>query len=210
MQPGRLLREAFYGYHHRTIHGPRVQRVARALVGQIGSARSLLDVGCGDGTVALSIAREVGADRVEGVDIKVRPETAIPVTPYDGKRLPFPDGAFEAVIISDVLHHCPEPRVVLRECLRVSSKLVALKDHFCFGKVSWAILLAMDVVGNAAPGVHVEGAYLSPAEWVALARDAGGRITSLDWPLQIHDYPFRLITQDRLQFAARIERVKES
>ena len=25
------------------------------------------------------------------------------------------------------------------------------------------------------------------------------------WPLRIHDLPFRLVTQDRLQFAARIE-----
>ena len=208
MQPARLLREALFGYHHRAIHVPRVERVARALAAQIGRAGSLLDVGCGDGTVALSIGQAVGADRVEGVDIKVRPKTAIPVTPYDGKRLPFPDGAFEAVVISDVLHHCPEPRVVLREALRTSSRLVAIKDHFCFGKVSQAILLAMDVVGNAAPGVHVEGAYLSAGEWAALAKEAGARFTGLTWPLQIHDYPFRLITQDRLQFVARIERIK--
>jgi hypothetical protein len=94
----------------------------------------------------------------------------------------------------------------LREALRVASRIVAVKDHFCFGPFSEKLLLWMDVVGNAGPGVHVEGKYLDPAEWVALVREAGGRITGLDWPLKIHDLPFRLVTRSELQFAARIER----
>jgi SAM-dependent methyltransferase len=200
----RALRPLFT-FHHRAIHVPRVERVARALADQVGRARSVLDVGCGDGTVVQAIARAVGAEHVAGVDILVRPVTAIPVTPYDGEHLPFPDGAFEAVVLSDVLHHCPRPDVVLREALRVSARLVAIKDHFRFGKVSEAILLAMDVIGNAAPAVHVEGVYRSAGEWAALVEGAGARFTALTWPLQIHDYPFRFITQDRLQFAARIE-----
>jgi SAM-dependent methyltransferase len=202
---GGFFREALFAYHHRAIHLPRVERVARALAAQIGRASSLLDIGCGDGTVAFSIAKKVGADRVAGVDIKIRPKTVIPVIPYDGEHLPFPDGAFEAVVLSDVLHHCPRPEVVLREALRVSARVVAIKDHFRFGEVSRAILLAMDMVGNAAPGVHVEGAYLRAGEWAALVHAVGARFTALTWPLQIHDYPFRIITQDRLQFAACIE-----
>lgn len=209
MQPRGFLEEAIFGYHHRAVHVPRVERVIRALAAQIDRAGSLLDVGAGDGTMALGLAKEIGADRVAGVDIKVRPETAIPVTHYDGDHLPFPDGSFEVVVISDVLHHCPHPDVVLGEALRVASKMVAIKDHFRFGAVSNAILYAMDVVGNAAPGVHVEGKYLSPGEWADLCRGAGARITGLTWPLQIHDFPFRMITQDRLQFVARIERIKE-
>jgi hypothetical protein len=39
---------------------------------------------------------------------------------------------------------------------------------------------------------------------------AGGRFTGLEWPLQIHDFPFRLVTQDRLQFAAAVERVERA
>src|SRR6185437_13854294 len=105
-------------------HVPRVERVARALAAQIGSARSLLDVGCGDGTVAKTIASRVGADRVAGVDIKVRPSVAVEVVAYDGLHLPFPDDAFEAVVISDVLHHCTDPGAVLRDALRVASTVV--------------------------------------------------------------------------------------
>jgi SAM-dependent methyltransferase len=205
MQAQRRALRPLFALHHRAIHVPRVERVARAIAAQIGRASSILDVGAGDGTVARAIAAAVGATRVAGVDIKVRPEAAIPVTPYDGERLPFPDRAFEAVVLSDVLHHCPRPDVVLREALRVSDRMVAIKDHFRFGKVSGAILLAMDIIGNAAPAVDVTGTYLSAGEWAALVHGAGARFTALTWPLQIHDYPFRLITQDRLQFAARIE-----
>ncbi|MEO7330376.1 MAG: SAM-dependent methyltransferase, partial [Minicystis sp.] len=62
-------------------------------------------------------------------------------------------------------------------------------------------------VGNAAPGVLVRGTYFSPGEWAALARGAGARFTGLEWPLRIHDLPWRLVTWDRLQFTGRIERV---
>jgi SAM-dependent methyltransferase len=196
---------ALFALHHRAVHLPRVERVTRALAAQIGRAASLLDVGCGDGTVARGIGAAIGAERVAGVDVLVRPETAIPVTPYDGERLPFADGAFEAVVISDVLHHCASPVAVLREALRVAARVVAVKDHFRFDRLSGAILLAMDQVGNAAPGVLVRGTYFSAGEWSALVREAGGRITGLEWPLRIHDLPFRLVTQDRLQFAAKIE-----
>lgn len=205
-----LLERALFGVHHRRVHLPRVQRVARALAAQIGEARSLLDVGCGDGTVALAIAGAVGATRIAGVDIKVRPGVAIDVAAYDGTHLPFPDGAFEAVVISDVLHHCADPRAVLREALRVAARVVAIKDHFRFGPVSERILLWMDLVGNAGPGVEVRGTYFGAGEWAAMVAEAGGRFAGLTWPLQIHDYPFRLVTQDRLQFAARIEHARDA
>jgi SAM-dependent methyltransferase len=204
-----LLKRALFSAHHHRVHLPRVERVARALAAQIGRASSLLDIGCGDGTVAQDIASRVGASRVAGVDIKVRPSVAIEVTAYDGLHLPFPDRAFEAVVISDVLHHCQDPPAVLAEALRVAGRVVAIKDHFRFGAVSERILLWMDVAGNAAPAVEVRGTYFGPREWTEMVAAAGGRFTGIEWPLQIHDYPFRWITQDRLQFAARVEHVNQ-
>ncbi len=103
-----------------------------------------------------------------------------------------------------MLHHCEDPRKVLAEALRVASRVVAVKDHFRFGPMSERLLLWMDRVGNAAPGVLVRGRYFSPADWIALVDDAGGDTTGLAWPLRIHDLPFRLVTRDELQFAARV------
>lgn len=199
------LMSAIVSAHHHRVHVPRVERVSRALAAQIGRASSLLDIGCGDGTVARDLAAHVGASRVAGVDIKVRPEVAIEVVAYDGVTLPFPTGAFDAVVISDVLHHCHDPRAVLREALRVAGKVVAIKDHFRLGPVSEKILLWMDIVGNAGPAVEVRGTYFSPLEWAEMVAGAGGRFTGIEWPLRIHDLPFRLVTQDRVQFAARVE-----
>ena len=202
-----VLKRALVSAHHHRVHVPRVERVARALAAQIGQAASLLNIGCGDGTVARDIAARVGvrAGRVAGVDVKVRPEVAIEVVAYDGVHLPFATGAFEAVVISDVLHHCHDPRAVLREALRVAGKVVAIKDHFRLCPVSEKILLWMDIVGNAGPAVEVRGTYFSPREWAKMVAGADGRFTGIEWPLRIHDLPFRLVTQDRLQFAARIE-----
>ena len=202
--------KALFALHRRAVTLPRARRITDALATLAGPAASLLDVGAGDGAIAAAVGERVGASRVAGVDVLVRPRTVIEVIPYDGRRLPFPDGAFEVVTISDVLHHCEAPSEVLAECLRVASRAVVVKDHFRFGAVSKALLLAMDVVGNAEAGVLVRGTYFSPAEWIDMVRAAEGRITALHWPLRIHDAPMRLVTRDELQFAARIEHTRNT
>src|SRR5262245_6931859 len=123
---GRLLTD----YHHRAIQAPRTRRVARALAALVPAerVRSLLDVGAGDGRIAAEVAERIGAVDVRGIDIATRPGSAIDVAIYDGHHLPFDDASFDAVMLSDVLHHCIDPAEVLRECLRVSSVCVLLKD----------------------------------------------------------------------------------
>lgn len=199
------LRNALFDLHHRAVHVPRVRRVVDALADQLGPVGSLLDVGCGDGTIARDLAARVGATRVLGVDVLVRPKVAIDVRAYNGEELPFDDGELEAVVLADVLHHCASPLRVLREALRVASRAVVIKDHLRLGPVSDRLLWLMDVVGNAASGVQVRGSYLSPGEWITLIDQASGRLTGLCWPLVIHDLPFRLVTRSELQFAARVE-----
>ena len=199
---------ALGAYHHRAIHLPRTRRVAAALVdllAQRDDCDSLLDVGCGDGRIALAVADALGISRVEGVDVQLPGRVAVPAQRYDGRALPFADGAFDAVLLSDVLHHATQPDELLRECLRVARCAIALKDHFCFGLLSGRLLTWMDLVGNASRGVEVTGRYLSPEQWVALVAAAGGRIADLRWPLRIHDLPWRVVTRSELQFAALVE-----
>jgi 2-polyprenyl-3-methyl-5-hydroxy-6-metoxy-1,4-benzoquinol methylase len=203
----RVLQRAFYEVHRRVVQAPRASRITATFVQLAGPADSLLDVGAGDGAIAAEVARRIGAQRVAGVDVLVRPVSAIEVTSYDGERLPFADGSFDVVTISDVLHHCAKPNFVLRECLRVASRCVLVKDHFQFGPLSGAMLLALDVVGNAEAGVLVRGTYFSPTEWIEMVRDAGGRVAALEWPMQIHRAPLRYVTRDELQFAMRVEKV---
>ena len=203
--PGPLARRLF-AWHARHVSAPRLQRVAAALARSIGPASSLLDVGAGDGAMALAVARLVGARRLAGVDVLLRPAPAVPITRYDGATLPFPDASFEAVLLSDVLHHAADPERVLRESLRVAARVVAVKDHFRFGLFSAAVLYAMDRAGNAAAGVPSPGAYFTRPAWSALVERAGGRVTAVEWPLRVHDLPFRLLTRDAYQFAAAVQR----
>ncbi len=93
-------------------------------------------------------------------------------------------------------------RACLRESLRVASRVVAIKDHFRFGRLSAAVLYAMDRAGNAAASVPSPGNYFSAASFASLVDRAGGRIASIEWPLRVHDFPFWLITRDEHQFAA--------
>jgi SAM-dependent methyltransferase len=202
------LRRALFASHRRVVHLPRVRRVSRALAELVGAAESLLDVGAGDGAIAARVAEHCGATRVMGVDVAPRAPCAIPTQAYDGHTLPFDDGAFEAVLVADVLHHAEDPTRVLAECLRVARRVVAVKDHYQFGWSSNQLLLWMDHVGNAEAGVHVRGRYFTRASFAETVAEAGGRVVRETWPLRIHHLPFRLVTRDELQFAAAVEPVR--
>ena len=48
----------------------------------------------------------------------------------NGKSLPFEDGAYDVVILADVLHHDPDPVALMKECGRVAKRFVIVKDGF--------------------------------------------------------------------------------
>ncbi|MEJ7732584.1 MAG: class I SAM-dependent methyltransferase [Polyangiaceae bacterium] len=198
---------ALLDLHHRRVRLPRAARVATALAAQIGRAEAVLDVGCDDGRVLAEVAARVGARRVVGVDVQVNPaarERGVEVVPFDGEvLLPRPELRRRAA--GRRAPPLPAPEVVLREALRVARRVVAVKDHFELGPLSHLLLEVMDRVGNAAHHVAVRATYFTPGDFSRLVERAGGRVRGLWWPLRIHDLPFRLLTQDRLQFAARIE-----
>ncbi len=205
----RIAELPVFGWHFASVSVPRAERIA-AGVGELAPAntRSMLDIGCGDGTLASNVAGRLGSIRVSGVDIKVQPNCSIEVQSYDGLSIPHADGTFDLVTISDVLHHATDPSRVLTEALRVCTPggAVVLKDHFRLGRWSNSVLLAMDVIGNYAQGIVVTGTYLSPSQWVQLVAAAGGTLDKLVWPFDVHDFPWRLVTRSEYQFLARVRR----
>jgi SAM-dependent methyltransferase len=198
------LKQRFIELHHQGVRVPRATCIVESLARHIEQADSLLDVGCGDGVYALELAKAVGARKLSGVDVHVRPTAQIEVQPYDGRHLPFPDKSFDAVSIIDVLHHCEDPGAVLSEAVRVARQVVAVKDHFAFGLVSRKLLLLMDVAGNAKDSIPSPGTYFDPPTWVSMVAAARGRLAALDWPLPIHKMPWRLVGWPELQFTAKI------
>jgi SAM-dependent methyltransferase len=198
------LRKLALDYHHRTSRLPYGERIVASLARQIGHADSLLDIGCGDGLNTLTLAKAIGATRVAGVDVHVRPTAQIEVREYDGLHIPFPDRSFDIVSLVDVLHHCSDPDAVLAETMRVACKLVVIKDHFQFGPVTNKVLYWIDRVGNAKDGIPCPGTYFQPHEWVAMVERAGGHIARLEWPLKTHDLPWRIVGWPQLQFTAKV------
>ena len=191
--------------HHRLVRLPRATRVAQALSELARPARTLLDVGAGDGRVGAALAELLDA-RVEGVDVLVQPGSLVPVLPYDGRSLPFPDASYDVVALADVLHHAEDAGTLLAEALRVAGRCVVVKDHFAFGALSARWLRVLDRIGNAQQGIPTRDAYLTPRAWLELVHRVGGVVTKQIWPLDVHSAPIRTLTRSELQFAARVER----
>lgn len=94
---------------------------------------SALDAGCGEGHVTSWIELAFPAARVAGVDGRddalaalrarsPRVETAV----GDLYALPFPDGAFEVVVCTEVMEHLDDPVRGLAELARVASRALVL------------------------------------------------------------------------------------
>ncbi|MFF7450447.1 MULTISPECIES: methyltransferase domain-containing protein [unclassified Streptomyces] len=108
---------------------PRAAAAADAVLGLVpDGARRLLDVACGTGIVTRRLARARPALRVAGADLTygmarmaaARLPGAIVLA--DGRRLPFPDGTFDAVTSVWLLHlvdDADDARSIVAECARV-------------------------------------------------------------------------------------------
>lgn len=153
--------------HANLVFNRRVRVLAAAIAERLPANARVLDVGCGSGDMALAIMAHRPDVRIEGIDVLVRPHTAIPVSAYDGAHIPFPDRHFDAAIIIDVLHHTDHPQAVLAEVARVAG-IVVVKDHLMDGFAAYPTLRFMDWVGNAAHGVRLPYNYLSHRQWRAI------------------------------------------
>jgi SAM-dependent methyltransferase len=84
-----------------------------------------LEVGCGDGALLCELRRRGFGGRLSGVEISSAAASIArgraeldAVELYDGRRLPFDDGAYDLGILSHVLEHVPDPPALLAEVAR--------------------------------------------------------------------------------------------
>lgn len=158
----------------------RLRHLPPRLAHHLGDVGTVLDCGSGDGEIAWRVAELVPTLSVVGVDVALQPAPRIPVSLYDGQHLPFPDKAFEAVTLVDVLHHCDDPAVPIREALRVARGKVVIKDHFWVTRWDRLLLTVSDYLGNRAYGIALPYNFLRMEQWQAVFEDAGARLTSTE------------------------------
>ena len=203
----RILPQVTTALHGRLIFGRRVQALAANIAQMIpAGAVSLLDVGCGDGTLARSLMGHRPELAATGVEIRARPGTAIPVQEFDGITLPFADRSHDIVMLVDVLHHAEEPTALIREAGRVAGTAVIIKDHLTGAWLSHERLRLMDWVGNIGHGVPLRYAYWSPRQWGDAFRNAGLREEERRERLGLYAAPLRWLFERRLHFVSRLAR----
>lgn len=108
------------------------KRMRAAVVERLASGESVLDLGCGTGSLAVLIKHERPLCRVVGIDgdprileiarqKSARRRLAVELRVADAAKLPFDAAAFDAVVSSMMFHHLPPEtkRSALLECVRV-------------------------------------------------------------------------------------------
>ncbi|HID24348.1 MAG TPA: class I SAM-dependent methyltransferase [Planctomycetaceae bacterium] len=96
------------------------------------TACQVLDVGTGTAQIPIELCRRDFNGHVTAVDLATAMlevgqrnvqragfRKQIRLQRVDAKNLPYPDGRFDAVISNSIVHHIPQPRIVLAEMARV-------------------------------------------------------------------------------------------
>jgi ubiquinone/menaquinone biosynthesis C-methylase UbiE len=121
--------------------------VNRQFVADLLAARAdlgdTLDLGTGTALIPIELCQVAAHARITGVDAaahmlqvgqqniaRVGLTDRIELALVDAKRLPYSEGRFSAVLSNSIVHHIPEPIVVLREAVRVctSGGLLFFRD----------------------------------------------------------------------------------
>lgn len=201
-----LLKSMLNSVHNSMIFKRRVRVLSNSILDQMPpETRTVLDLGCGDGTLANRLMNARSELTIEGVDVFERPNATIPVKIYDGNNLPYDDNAFDVVVIVDVLHHAENPDVVLAEALRVSKHRVILKDHLNESKLDQWTLLLMDWVGNRGHDVTLKYNYLSSNEWHKLFDQLQSKATQWTTEIGLYRWPLSMAFGRGLHVITSIE-----
>ncbi len=152
------------------------------------AGRQVLDVGCGGGILAESMARR-GAARVLGIDLSVKPlkvaqlhamEAGLPNLRYREVAVEAlaaeQPGSFDTVTCMEMLEHVPDPASVIMACARLARP----GGHVFFSTLNrnpkaWlmAIVGAEYVLKLLPKGTHEYQRFIRPSELSRWAREAG-------------------------------------
>ncbi len=174
-----------------------------AVIG-MGAGARVLDVGCGSGTTLRWLRDD--SVRAAGIDLSSASMVACrerPTVRGDAKRLPFRDGAFDAVLLIHVVAHLYDPLPALREVrrvLRVGGQLGLVTPNVRFLRV---MRLIPPPLSRYTPDPTVERHY-DLRDVVDLCSRAGlTRRTARSWGKRPLLFPFAPFRERLLVVASR-------
>jgi len=195
-------------WHHAFVFERRARVLAELLAAQIPRGAAVLDVGCGDGTIASLIAQIRPDISIRGVECMVRPGCKIECRAFDGATLPYPDASFDVCMFVDVLHHTQDPAVLLGEAARVTRSFVLLKDHLDENILDNITLRFMDWVGNRPHGVVLTYNYQSRKQWTEYFSQCGLKEETWNPTVPLYARPFSVIVGRGLHFVSLLKKAK--
>lgn len=158
-----------------------VYKQKKLLAPYIGQAKTLLDFGCGDVSLARLLHQEFPALLITGVDVVDSGVRADGVTfmLYNGKTLPFGNRAFDLSISYHVFHHCSDPRAAFGELARVTKKTMLIVEPCFRNRADLFFMKFADRVGNGWRGITIPMPFTfqKEATWRRFAREFHWEVT---------------------------------
>ncbi|GAA1225715.1 methyltransferase domain-containing protein [Rhodoglobus aureus] len=163
-----MTRERYTHGHHESVLKSHTWRTiansAAYLEPHLQSGLSLLDVGCGPGTITAEFAERLSPGQVTGVDAapaaieKASALTAdnLSFVVGDAYALPFDDNSFDLVHSHQTLQHLGRPVAALAEMMRVAKPggLIAVRDVDYAGLICFPELSGLRVWADLYDAVH--------------------------------------------------------
>jgi len=147
-------------------HNPRANALVDSFASVIEPNSRILDIGAGKGLLAQEMVRRFDA-HVTMVDVAKYNQSNLPLTVCDSRALAFAGDSFDYALLSFVLHHSPNPDMILREALRIAHQVIVIENDVR-GKLRSIITQAID----SWPAIR----YGTPPCYFTKARDEW-----LDW-----------------------------
>ncbi len=186
----RWLRSTHTGAHSRR----SAEKNAAFFLPHLKPGMSVLDAGCGPGSITLGLAAVVAPGQVTGVDVSSASlETAKALAAERGaanvsfdqhhlRALPYEDGTFDAVFVHAVLQHVDEPVRILGELLRVMRPggVIGVADADFDGSINWPDDPLLTRAGGIMAAIRQEGDTRIGKRLRALLHEAGfERVTGM-------------------------------
>jgi SAM-dependent methyltransferase len=190
--------------HEGYVHQRRTDVLARHLADLVPADASVIDVGAGDGLVTRKLADARPDLHVHATEVLLRPAEHYAVESFDGTHLEYECGAFDVVLLVDVLHHADDPFALLREAVRVTRDRVIVKDVMAEGALAARTLSLMERLANTEHGISIPKRFWTRSEWrQAFAVTSLAAIERRE-SLGLYPFPANLVFERRFHFIAAL------